>query len=783
VALGAAELRAAVPAAITDYLAWKRALLSQRAPKSAKDLFISNAFVRLGVGFEGAWGLGSTGGDPADPNDDNLDLTFSLTGSSNGLALEVDGVLHVLDESLPEIVRADDGSCVNATWGVEGMVLRARYELVDCGSGRADTAKVTYTVTNPAPAASGGDRSVSLKVGLDIDVGNAYARLVTPAGSVAVETGFGQTANGTTYPLAVPDFWQGFQRDSLADPGLIAQGTFAGGGASPPDQVIIGQWPAVSAGSSFDHVPSGAGYGDSAVALWWFNRSLPPETSVSFVILYGMGQMIRSGSDLAVGLSSPASLGSAGSAFEPNPFSVMVQVQNLGTENLLDLPVTITLPSGLTVAAGGATSQSVAALSAGARAVVSFLLAADPECAGQTLVYSVAAGSGLSPVTIEKSVELPVAADTHTVTFRPGAHGALAGGTPAVAVQVAHGDPAPLPPAVNPAPGWEFAGWSLPLPATITAVLEVTAQYRRLTCTLSYLAGPNGSLTGPTPQTLDYGGSGVAVTAVAAYGYVFQRWSDGSAANPRLDTGVTVDQTCTAQFRAAGRAPPDGEFVAVEDTATHRLWDLSGIYSTNMAGKPLLLAVIHDTRGRLTGTAAMQIETAKMAETVRMPIRGSVSGAKGALVATMAMQGATAAKAVRISLLLKLTLNAPARQLAGSAAGSIKTAVGTAAVSELVTLDLPASMDGTWTLLLDLTPGGRAVTGDATLGLAGGGAAYPLAINGRIVGQKVEASLAGNPADAAARGIRIRATIVPLEGGWALLEHLALTGYGQTLAP
>jgi hypothetical protein len=42
-------------------------------------------------------------------------------------------------------------------------------------------------------------------------------------------------------------------------------------------------------------------------------------------------------------------------------------------------------------------------------------------------------------------------------------------------------------------------------------------------------------------------------------------------------------------------------------------------------------------------------------------------------------------------------------------------------------------------------------------------------------------SLAADPADPAARSIRISTTVTPLEGGWARLESFLGTGYGQTV--
>jgi uncharacterized repeat protein (TIGR02543 family) len=74
-----------------------------------------------------------------------------------------------------------------------------------------------------------------------------------------------------------------------------------------------------------------------------------------------------------------------------------------------------------------------------------------------------------------------------------------------------------------------------------------------LTFTLSYKAGPGGTLTGQVSQTVSYGASGTAVTAVPSSGYDFVGWSDGSAANPRTDTNVVSNISVTANFVSSGR--------------------------------------------------------------------------------------------------------------------------------------------------------------------------------------------------------------------------------------
>ena len=105
-----------------------------------------------------------------------------------------------------------------------------------------------------------------------------------------------------------------------------------------------------------------------------------------------------------------------------------------------------------------------------------------------------------------------------------------------------------------PALGYHFVSWSdssTDNPRTdlnVTANIAVTASFAIDTFTLTYSAGTNGSITGTTPQTVDYGTNGTAVTAVPTLGYHFVSWSDSSTDNPRTDLNVTANIAVTASF-------------------------------------------------------------------------------------------------------------------------------------------------------------------------------------------------------------------------------------------
>ncbi|MHC4497145.1 MAG: InlB B-repeat-containing protein, partial [Planctomycetota bacterium] len=84
--------------------------------------------------------------------------------------------------------------------------------------------------------------------------------------------------------------------------------------------------------------------------------------------------------------------------------------------------------------------------------------------------------------------------------------------------------------------------------ADIHTTHTVSVTFDINTYTLTYNAGAHGSISGASPQTVNHGADGNAVTAVPDTGYHFVNWSDGSTDNPRTDTNVTADIAVTANF-------------------------------------------------------------------------------------------------------------------------------------------------------------------------------------------------------------------------------------------
>ena len=77
------------------------------------------------------------------------------------------------------------------------------------------------------------------------------------------------------------------------------------------------------------------------------------------------------------------------------------------------------------------------------------------------------------------------------------------------------------------------------------------------TYTLTYIAGTNGTISGISPQTVNYGASGTAVMAVTNIGYVFMNWSDGLMVNPRTDVNATQQYHGDGEFCGVAAAGVD----------------------------------------------------------------------------------------------------------------------------------------------------------------------------------------------------------------------------------
>jgi M6 family metalloprotease-like protein/uncharacterized repeat protein (TIGR02543 family) len=166
--------------------------------------------------------------------------------------------------------------------------------------------------------------------------------------------------------------------------------------------------------------------------------------------------------------------------------------------------------------------------------------------------YSTGAISGICTVSAVFAVK------TYGVSFASGGNGSLSGDT---SQTVNYGASATAVTAV-PSANYHFVNWTgtggfvstaNPLTvANITAAKAITANFAIDTYSVTFASGGNGSLSGDTSQTVSYGASATAVTAVPAVNYHFVNWTGTggfvSTANPLTVTNVTSSQAIIATF-------------------------------------------------------------------------------------------------------------------------------------------------------------------------------------------------------------------------------------------
>jgi len=170
-----------------------------------------------------------------------------------------------------------------------------------------------------------------------------------------------------------------------------------------------------------------------------------------------------------------------------------------------------------------------------------------------TTTYTLTATNDAGSSTASVSVRVDYA-----ISFTAGPGGDLTGALS----QTVAGNGAATAVTANPALGYAFVNWtgagfpsSTANPLTVsnpTSNLALTANFRPRTFTISFTAGPGGTLGGALNQTVAYGDSCSAVTAIPDSGYFFANWTGPglgpSTANPLILANVTSDQVISANF-------------------------------------------------------------------------------------------------------------------------------------------------------------------------------------------------------------------------------------------
>ncbi|MBR1724449.1 MAG: hypothetical protein IJ723_05460, partial [Ruminococcus sp.] len=257
---------------------------------------IKNDFLKVYVSGD-SYSIGTTGGDPDNANDDDRTMLYGFpdNGTSNTyFSIDSDKIRFNAD-SIKEDKEAEVPTIV-ATSNKGKIDIEQKHELVNnVATGQSDVVKISYTVTNNDTVA----HNVGCRMMMDTMVGdNDEAPFRVP--------GTGDVTTGTSYKGSnIPQSWQAF--DNLLEPSVIAQGAFLRDPTNPPDEVRFTNWS--DATSWNDSITNqGSENGDSAVEIYWLEKSLPAGESVTYVTYYGLSELVSD-------MTPPLALALSGDSF------------------------------------------------------------------------------------------------------------------------------------------------------------------------------------------------------------------------------------------------------------------------------------------------------------------------------------------------------------------------------------------------------------------------------------------------------------------------------------
>ncbi len=251
---------------------------------------LSNSFTRLDAASDGQFVIGTTGGDSTISTDDNKRLLYGFyADGSSDIWSSFSSVRVVTGTTTTDISLKDltptqgptnNGSSITTVWTIAPNIqIRQTLALMtNPFSGRADSVKIQYAVTNLDSVAHG----VGVRCMLDVMVGdNDAAPYFVP--------GVGNSNKEQEYTSAnMPAYYFAFESSTFAADSLKGQGMLTGFGMTPPDRFLIASWGGIY-GTIWDYsVNPTSATGDSATAMYWNPVTLANGQSATFATAYGL---------------------------------------------------------------------------------------------------------------------------------------------------------------------------------------------------------------------------------------------------------------------------------------------------------------------------------------------------------------------------------------------------------------------------------------------------------------------------------------------------------------
>ncbi|MBS4032110.1 MAG: hypothetical protein KGZ63_11930 [Clostridiales bacterium] len=364
--------------------------------------FVENEYISVAINEDSASYLyrftaATVLGNPNNPLDDNKRLLYGYPNAGTSYTtIRINGADYKFGSDGENLERNISDETHSSVVRIGDLRIEQKITLVDgLSSARKDNFKVSYSVTNVGSS----NNSLGLRVLLDTMLGsNDWAPFRIP--------GVGQVTKEIEFNSELPAYWQAF--DSFSNPTVIAQGTILQGDDTLPDRVVFANWSRLFNNAwSYTANPSND-IGDSAVAIYWNERTISPGQTLVFSTFYGLSEDTEDlRPPLAARLTGPYSLESTGSEYIPNPFPVTIYLQNDSAVPAYDVGVMLNLPSGLTLNEGS-NFVNLYTMQPGEEKEVTWFVRAAGLDQETTYTYSVdVGGSGLETKTLSRTVSVP----------------------------------------------------------------------------------------------------------------------------------------------------------------------------------------------------------------------------------------------------------------------------------------------------------------------------------------------------------------------------------------
>lgn len=339
---------------------------------------VTNNFIEYAVNRSGRFTIGTTGGDPDNPKDNNKKMLYGHPVSSGGgtsyTTVRVDGTdyIYTIDDYSRNSV--DEINNTHTSVMTINEILQVTQELAivqNSTTQRPDTVQIRYIVKNMDTKS----HSLGLRIMLDTMLGNNdYAPFKIPGyGDLTKQKEFAEDN--------IPQYWQAF--DSLTEPSVIASGTLIKSITGAPSRVHFTNWPIVSR-VPWGHVPDEEEDNrDSAVCVIWDEETMEAGETKTFVTYYGLSSFETTQTEkMLVSLSAPKALAADESEqfYEPDPFRISLYLKNISEEAIVNAKARIMLPAELRLFGTSDTNEiCIEDLSSFMEKQISWLLYADAQ--------------------------------------------------------------------------------------------------------------------------------------------------------------------------------------------------------------------------------------------------------------------------------------------------------------------------------------------------------------------------------------------------------------------